>query len=102
MTLDEFKLHFARFRIEAMAYIKASAPYRTGRLKANISYRANEDGFSIIIDIDYMQYTEEAWTFNSRWNKTLTNPNYKWLQSSVERLTQRFANNLKGVFLNVN
>lgn len=102
MTKNEFELQFKNFKNEAMAYIKASAPYRTGQLKANISYGVIDNGFSIIIDIYYMQYTEEAWEFNSRWNKTLTNPNYKWLQSSVERLAQRFASKLKGVVISVN
>lgn len=97
MTTNEFRLKFNQFKIEAYNYIKASSPYRTGALRNAIKFNETKDGFEIIIDIDYMKYTEEAWTFNSRWNKTLRNPNYKWLQESVYNLALRFANTLQGV-----
>lgn len=83
--------------MEAINYIKANAPYRTGNLNKSIKLEEINGGFVIIIDVSYMVYTEEAWTYNSRWGKTLNNPNYKWLQTSVERLAQRFASQLKGV-----
>lgn len=102
MTLEEFRLHFEQFRIEAYNYIRHSSPYRTGKLRESIKFQQNADGFSIIIDIYYMQYTEEVWTYNSRWGKTLTNPNLYWLKKSVERLAQRFANRIKGVVISVN
>lgn len=84
------------FEQEVLNYIKAQAPYRTGQLKANIRKVKTNNGFKIVIDIWYMQYTEEAWTYNKRWGKTLLNPNYKWLRNSVERLCNKIANKLEG------
>lgn len=97
---SELERRFEQFKIEAINYIKANAPYRTGHLKHSIKLEAIDNGFAIVIDVEYMKYTEEAWTHNKRWGKTLNNKNYKWLQSSVERLAQRFAMNLKGVVVN--
>lgn len=97
MTTNEFKLKFNEFKIEAYNYIKASSPYRTGDLRNAIKFNETPNGFEIVIDIDYMKYTEEEWGFHSSWNKTLKNPNYKWLQESVYNLAVRFASSLKGV-----
>lgn len=102
MTIDEFSKRFDRFRLEALSYIKAASPYRTGNLRANIKYQHNADGFSIIIDVEYMQYTEEKWTYNRRWGKVLQNPHEGWLRESVRRLAEQFAISLKGVSINVN
>jgi len=91
---DNFKREFDRFRLEALAYIQARAPRRTGNLKANIRYQKTPKGFEIIIDIDYMKYTEEAW-ISPRWNGR-ENPNLYWLRESVKRLAEKFANKLGG------
>jgi hypothetical protein len=97
MTTDEFKKKFRQFRQEAFNFIKAQAPYRTGTLKNNIRYEQHEDGFSIIIDIWYMQYTEEAWTYNKRWGKTLINKNEGWFRQAVETIVMLASMYFKGV-----
>ena len=102
MTIDEFKQRFSRFRIEALSYIKSQSPYRTGRLRANIRLQENSDGFSIIIDIYYMVYTEMRWTYNRWWGKTLQNPHEGWFKESIRRLVLQFARSIKGVVVNVN
>lgn len=102
MTVDEFRLKFETFKVEAYNYIRSQAPYRTGTLKSNIKFVQENDGFSIVIDIWYMVYTEMKWTFNRRWKKVLINPNEAWFQQAVETLTQISANLVKGVVVRVN
>lgn len=99
ITFDEFKLLFDRFRLEALAYIKARAPRRSGRLKTSIHFQQNHDGFSIIIDISYVVYTEERW-ISPRW-RGRENPNLGWIRECVRRLANKFANKVKGVSINV-
>ena len=87
---SELERRFEQFKIEAINYIKANAPYRTGHLKHSIKLEGDRQWFAIVVDVEYMKYTEEAWTYNKDRGKTLNNKNYKWLQSSVERLAQDF------------
>lgn len=98
---QSFELAFKQFREETIAYIRSQAPVRTGDLKRSIRLEETKNGWAIVIDIWYMKYTEEAWTYNRRWGKTLPNPREKWLQKSVERLALAFANKMKGVVVRV-
>jgi len=94
---DKFKRQFDRFKVEATSLITHNAPYRTGELRRSIKRVDIPNGFQIIIDVDHMKYTEEEWTYNKRWGKTLTNKNQYWLRDSTYNLAERFARKLKGV-----
>lgn len=67
---------------------KANAPYRTGTLQGQIRLREIESGFEIVSDIYYMPYTTEKWGYNSRWGKTLPNPNEGWWQEAFHQSLQ--------------
>lgn len=95
MTREEFRIRFEIFKRVAMSYIMSNAPERTGDLKVSIHLVENEDGFSIVVDIDYMVYTEERW-ISPRW-KGRENPRLYWLRETVEELARVFAAELGGV-----
>jgi len=57
---------------------------RTGALKGQIRIERSDKGFMIVSDIYYMPYTEEKWTYNKRWGKTLINPNEGWFKEAFE------------------
>lgn len=100
--MDDFKRQFELFKTEVLSFIIANAPYRTGDLRRAIKLVEIDHGFKIEVDISYMVYTEEAWTYNSWWGKTLNNPNYKWFAKSIETVVWKFAQKLKGVVIHVN
>jgi len=68
--------------------VKAIAPHRTGDLKNRIRIEQNQNGFTLISDIEYMPFTTETWGFNRRWNKTLKNPNEAWWDNAFEIVRQ--------------
>lgn len=63
---------------------KNQAPVSTGTLKGQIRIERSDKGFMIVSDIYYMPYTEEEWTYNKRWGKTLINPNEGWFKEAFE------------------
>lgn len=67
---------------------KINAPVRTGTLQGQVRLREIENGFEIISDIYYMQYTEEKWGYHSGWKKTLVNPNEGWWQEAFQQALQ--------------
>ena len=74
---------------------QANAPERTGDLKRNMRIELSEKGFSVVVDIEYMPYTEEAWGFNRRWGYTGINPNQGWFKESFE-ISLRFLSQVYG------
>jgi hypothetical protein len=71
------------------------APVSTGTLKGQVRIERTEFGFNIVSDIYYMQYTEEKWTYNSCWKKTLINPNEGWFKEAFE-MAMRFLSHVFG------
>ena len=69
------------------------------KLKASFKIVNNNNGFSIIVDIDYVVYTEEPW-ISSKW-KGRQNPNLYWLKNGLTRYINTVAGELKGVVVNV-
>lgn len=83
--------------LEALEIIKAQAPVRTGALKASFELVEIENGYMIRTTIPYMEYTNEPWLFNSKWGKTLANPNQYWYDRAVALIAEIFAMKLGGV-----
>lgn len=75
-----------------------SAPHKTGFLKQNIVAYNDTRQFGVMIDVPHMKFTEERWTYNSRWKKTLVNPNEKWLLQTVNYIVNEAR--LKGAKVN--
>lgn len=74
---------------------QAIAPVRTEFLKDHIHLDFTDTGFEIYItvaEVPYVPYTEEAWGYNSRWKKTLTNPNEGWFREAFEMCINMVSN----------
>lgn len=77
MNLDEV---FEKAKYEVLKMVQAASPYKTGTLSKSFHLVEYDDGFGVRTEIPYMVYTENAWTYNSRWDKTLKNPNEGWFR----------------------
>lgn len=91
---------FEEVRDWALQVVKAGKPYKTGALKRSFKLVIYPDGWGIQTDIPYMKDTEEAWTFNRRWGKTLRNPNEGWFRERAIIIAEEMTRRLGGV-LNV-
>lgn len=84
MTYEDIK----KLENSVLQIFKNQSPYRTGTLRGQIRIREVESGFEVVSDIWYMEYTEEKWTYNSRWKKTLVNPNEGWFEEAFNMALQ--------------
>lgn len=84
MTKDELR----QLEQSVLQIFKNQAPHRTGALKGKIRINELDNGFELISDIEYMPYTTEKWGYNSRWGKTLTNPNEGWWDEAFNLAVQ--------------
>lgn len=95
MTNDEFN----RLKSELYAFIYNDAPHKSGALKASIKKADRGNVCDIIIDIEYMPYTEERW-IHPRWNGR-ENPNLYWLKNAVKKFANQIVSRYGGE-INVN
>lgn len=93
---------FNEVRDWAFNLVKANAPYRTGDLMRSFRLEILPNGFAISTDIDYMIYTEMQWTFNSRWGKTLINPNEMWFRNTAIVIAEEMSRRLGGLVYVIN
>ena len=93
--------------MEALGVIQAGAPYRTGLLKSMVKVRRVDGAYEIYVDeemleavskynVNYMPFTNETWTYNKRWGKTLRNPRLYWWNKSVVLALDVIEKRLKG------
>lgn len=89
MTEQKLKRQLKSWAALYFAEVFKNAPVRTGELRSNIVTYTYGNKFGLMIDVEHMKYTEEAWTYNKRWGKTLPNPNEKWLLATVEFIIEQ-------------
>lgn len=89
MTRDKLKQLTEQWMFLYFTEVMKNAPHKTGNLKRNIVAYVNGNKFGLVIDVPYMKYTEEEWTYNKRWKKTLPNPNEKWLLGTVDFIIEQ-------------
>lgn len=87
---------FENVREWALQAVKSAAPYRTGELQRSFELIEYPDGFGIRTTIEHMQHTEETWTYNSWWDKTLTNPNEGWFRNVAIIIAEELARRVGG------
>jgi len=90
-----FKFDIRKLESAVLQIFKSQAPVHEGILKGQIRLRSIENGFEIVSDIYYMQYTEEKWGYNSRWKKVLINPNEGWFREAFN-LSLQFLQSVTG------
>lgn len=99
------KERFTQVCMNAVASLKALAPYDTGNLSINaIKYEwIDEDTFMIYVDGDpeeptsiapYMPYTNEPW-LSDKWNGK-KNPNEGWWERAVEHVANLIVREVNG------
>jgi hypothetical protein len=81
----------------ALNQVKGTAPVKTGELRDSFKIVFYDDGWGIQTTVSYMEYTEMEWTYNSRWGKTLKNPNQYWFRNVAIIITEELARRLGGV-----
>jgi hypothetical protein len=94
MTILEI---FNEVREWALSAVKSASPIKTGKLRDSFELIEYEDGWGIRTTIDYMVYTEMKWTYNSRWDKTLQNPNEAWFRNVAIVISEELARRIGGV-----
>lgn len=78
LTKSQFKAKFEAAKMKAFNIYFQNAPGKKGYLRSRILLVELENGFQIVNDTDYMEYTEEARTDGER------NPNEGWFRRSTE------------------
>lgn len=88
--------YFKRVGKEVFKIFEASCPYDTGALMGSIKleYHTDDMGFDIIIDKDYMVYTNETW-ISPKWNGK-KNPNETWFNDAFALATDYIGRAISG------
>lgn len=88
----DLRLKFNRLAQEALAIVKAAAPYKTGALRASFQLDITGDEFTIWTDISYMRYTTEAWLPD--FAKGRMNPHQGWFEEAAQFITDYIESRL--------
>ena len=80
LTRSQFIAKFEAAKIKAFNIYFQNSPVKTGYLRSRILLVELENGFQIVNDVDYMQYTEEEWNRPSG----VKNPNEGWFRRATE------------------
>lgn len=81
-------------KAEALAIVRATAPYRKGDLSNSFQLRMTDDGFEIYTNIYYMPFTNEAW-IHPRW-RGRENPNLNWFDQATKFVKEYIERQLGG------
>lgn len=76
---------------DVLFVVQSASPYKTGDLMRSFQVEKTEDGFVVWTEMDYMQFTNEPWGYNSHWGKTLNNPNVYWFDEVVKYIAEYIA-----------
>lgn len=79
LTKSQFIQKFESAKMKAFRIFFDASPYETGYLRSMILLVEIENGFQIVIDVPYMEYTEEKWNSSSG----AKNPNEGWFRQAV-------------------
>ena len=79
LTKSQFIAKFEEVKMKAFRKFFDASPVKTGYLRSMILLVEIENGFQIVIDVPYMEYTEEKWTRASG----AKNPNEGWFRQAV-------------------
>lgn len=82
LTKSQFRRKFEEAKQKAFMTYFQNSPVDTGYLRSKILLIELENGFQIVNDVSYMQYTEESWHLRS--NKV--NPNEGWYRRTTEQV----------------
>ena len=92
LTKSQFKAKFEAAKNRAFLRYFQDSPVDTGYLRSQIKMIELPNGnFQIYNEVDYMKYTEEAWT-NGR-----TNPNEGWFRRATEAVFNMIVQEMRDV-----
>jgi len=88
--------YFKRVGKGVLNIFSANCPYDKGNLlrAIKLEYHIDDMGFDIIIDKDYMVYTNETW-ISPKWNGR-NNPNERWFNDAFALATDYIGRAISG------